>query len=512
MADRLWIGDGPVPAGFDRLGRSVPLGAADAADSSIPAGDGRLIAVVCEALPTSWSGARAVRFLEECHRVLAPGGICRLIGAEGSSAAELAPLAGFLIRGRQATQRASTRAGIGGASPGDVDLAKADAELEDELPRVSILVPAYHAEFLGEALGSAAAQTYRRVEILVCNDHPGSAVRRVVEESQARLGRIDYVENEENLGSVRTYERCFDLARGTYLKYLNDDDLLEPGAVATMVAYAEAFAPSVRLVTSRRLRIGPAGAVLADISSTTPLFFADAYVHGIDLGDFILRHVDNLVGEPTTGFFRKADLADLEPSIFSLAGTRYPFNVDVILWLNLLAKGDAVYVSRPLSRFRVHGGQESQDPRILLSLLTVWRGVFRDARALGFLQAPGGLAEARASLARLLRMRAADRTNPDDVRRRLAEAADEAAREALQEAADVDLSLGDHHSPGLLRELNALREGERWEPPLRHRYTLRGPEEPPPRLTAWGPPRKTAGPLKRARRSVRGFLKSALRR
>lgn len=107
---------------------------------------------------------------------------------------------------------------------------------ESVRPLVSVIIPCYaQSAFLGEAIGSAVAQTYAPLEVIVVDDgspddpapivasHPG--VRLV---SQPNGGRS----SARNTG-VRA-------SHGEYLVFLDADDLLLPHAVETgMRAFAE---------------------------------------------------------------------------------------------------------------------------------------------------------------------------------------------------------------------------------------------------------------------------------
>src|SRR5438128_1186236 len=76
-------------------------------------------------------------------------------------------------------------------TPGRDRRLSADATLSDRVPAgelVSIIIPAYNAErFVAETLGSARAQTYRNLEIIVVDDGSTDGTASVVE----GIARID---------------------------------------------------------------------------------------------------------------------------------------------------------------------------------------------------------------------------------------------------------------------------------------------------------------------------------
>ena len=69
----------------------------------------------------------------------------------------------------------------------------------------------------------------------------------------------------------------------------------------------------------------------------------------------MLKEGHNIIGEPTTTLFRKELLT--EP-FGTLKERQYSCSVDMASWISLLSKGDAVYISEPLSQFRYHAGQQ----------------------------------------------------------------------------------------------------------------------------------------------------------
>lgn len=120
-----------------------------------------------------------------------------------------------------------------------VEFIKESPEYQAEFPLVSICIPAYNPRFLKEALQSALNQEYLNFEIIVSDDSNGEAVQKIV--TSLSDGRIRYFKNAENIGAWENYLQCLSYARGKYIKYLNDDDLLHPQCLKTMVSYMEAY-------------------------------------------------------------------------------------------------------------------------------------------------------------------------------------------------------------------------------------------------------------------------------
>jgi len=105
-------------------------------------------------------------------------------------------------------------------------------------PLVTVLVPTFNRRWtLREALGSLAAQTYANFEALVVNDG-GVSVRDIVD----RLAdpRVVLTEREANRGKAASLNEALAHARGTYVAYLDDDDILYPHHLQRLVETLEA--------------------------------------------------------------------------------------------------------------------------------------------------------------------------------------------------------------------------------------------------------------------------------
>jgi hypothetical protein len=253
------------------------------------------------------------------------------------------------------------------------------------VPLVSILLPAYRERFFAQALASALWQRWPALEVIVCDDSPGDAIERIVRE--AGDARVRYVRNPERLGFARNFSRCFELARGEFIKFLNDDDRLAPHCVDSLVR-AMLANPSVRLATSRRSVIDDAGHVRPDIPATMPVSHVSALVFGRELGDLMLANSTNFVGEPTSVLFRKADVVPEDGLVFRWGARDYHCLADMSLWLRLLARGLAYYEAETLSEFRMHAGQEQRGPSMDLQCAQERLWISREARKCGYLSSP----------------------------------------------------------------------------------------------------------------------------
>ncbi|HUJ01203.1 MAG TPA: glycosyltransferase [Usitatibacter sp.] len=251
---------------------------------------------------------------------------------------------------------------------------------------VCIAIPAYSERYFPEAFASALAQRYAPLEILVCDDSPGTAIEATVR--AASDPRVRYVRNPGTLGFAGNFTKCFREARADLLKFLNDDDRLLPACVESLASVLEAN-PGVRLATSRRRVIGAQGEALADVPATSPVSLLSALVFGRELGDLALVNSMNVIGEPTTVMFRRSHLPIEDDSVFRWGGHEYHCLADMSIWLRLLSSGLAYYCASPLSEYRRHEGQEQRRPGARLECTVERLWIVREARRAGFLAAEG---------------------------------------------------------------------------------------------------------------------------
>ncbi len=252
-------------------------------------------------------------------------------------------------------------------------------------PLVSILIPAYSPQFFPQALGAALAQSWENCEIVVCDDSPGDEIGAIV--AAKRDARIRYERHSPAFGFSGNFTRLFEMARGEFVKFLNDDDLLAPNCVEELLAGFSAH-PGTVLASSRRLLIDSEGKRLADEDATQPLVAGSQAIDGKALGNHLILSSTNRLGEPSTVLFRKDAVRIEGGSLFHWGENEYLCLADMSLWLRLLSVGHAWWDERALSAYRQHGGQLQRSPRgAARCVIERWLIVLDGARA-GFLADP----------------------------------------------------------------------------------------------------------------------------
>ena len=226
---------------------------------------------------------------------------------------------------------------------------------------VSICVPTYNgSRYLEACLDSALAQTYSDSEILIVDDQSTDNSFSIAQDYATRDSRVRVIRNEKNLGLVGNWNQCVFLARGEWIKFLFQDDILEPDCIEKMLAVSR---PGTSLIVCKRKFIfeNDAGGLQENFSNYVQKYNMDRIFFGmteISREDFckavLYNLLGNFVGEPTATMLRR--------SVFSRFGLFNPYLIqlcDLEYWIRVGSHTGLVYVPEILAHFRVHNQASS---------------------------------------------------------------------------------------------------------------------------------------------------------
>ena len=112
-------------------------------------------------------------------------------------------------------------------------------------PKVSIIVPIYNAqEYLKRCVDSILSQDYRDFELLLMDDGSKDASGEICDAYAQQDGRVRVV-HKENTGVSDTRNQALELARGTFLQFLDSDDWIEPQMYERLYEAATAAGTSI---------------------------------------------------------------------------------------------------------------------------------------------------------------------------------------------------------------------------------------------------------------------------
>lgn len=237
-------------------------------------------------------------------------------------------------------------------------------------PRVSVLIPAFNAsDTITAALMSALNQTSSDLEVIVADDGSTDATRDRVTALMSIDDRIRLV-SQPNQGVAVARNAALRVARGTYVSFLDADDLWLPNYLDEMTSALNSLPEAAMAYTDawvlddRHRRIRRRTAMGPWIPPEGPSEQADVLLLQLLRGNFFYNSptIRRSVLEDLGGFDRRASPTE-----------------DYELWLRIVADGRrAVRVPGPLALYRDRAGSLSSDRiRMLEALCRVYR-IVRD--------------------------------------------------------------------------------------------------------------------------------------
>jgi glycosyltransferase involved in cell wall biosynthesis len=217
------------------------------------------------------------------------------------------------------------------------------------MAQVTVLIPAHNAAAtLAQTLDSLTQQHFRDFAVLVVNDASTDHTAAIAHSYADRL-QIDVLTLEQNAGVAGALNAGLARIDSPYIARLDADDLAMPQRLAIQVAFLEAQ-PGI------------------DACGTAMELFVDVPGHGTQLtvkpaSDAAIKTTliqNNCMGHPSMLIRRSFfdDVGHYDP--------RFDYAEDYELWCRgaLLGKCYA-NLAEPLTRYRVHAGQVSQQKSLL---------------------------------------------------------------------------------------------------------------------------------------------------
>ena len=107
---------------------------------------------------------------------------------------------------------------------------------------VSIIVPYYKNQFyIKKTVSSILKQTYRKFEIIIVNDEPGKSSKDILSSLKKKDKRIKIIHNLKNIGAGRSRNKAIKYAKGTYIAFIDSDDLWKKNKLKTQINIMKKF-------------------------------------------------------------------------------------------------------------------------------------------------------------------------------------------------------------------------------------------------------------------------------
>lgn len=252
-----------------------------------------------------------------------------------------------------------------------------------------------------ECFESVLSQTYTSFEVVVVDDQSTDETMDIINSYAKKDPRIRVFRNEHNLGLVQNWNHCIELARGEWIKFVFQDDLLASTCVKTMLSVAS---PKDLMVVCNRSFIFDAIPIAykkaflkyVDICQLDKLFPTTTRISPERVCELLYSHIGiNFIGEPTAVMLNRdafIKFGNFNPHFIQLCDFEY--------WARVGNQYGFVYVPEALATFRLHSDGTTQrnlnnfayrmgmlESLILLHEFT-YQDVFAPLRSTAFHQRP----------------------------------------------------------------------------------------------------------------------------
>ncbi len=234
------------------------------------------------------------------------------------------------------------------------------------MPLISICIPTYNgATYLQEALDSVKTQTYKNIEVVVSDDASSDNTLQLIEKFKEEVAFPVHIFNHTPAGIGANWNHCVQKAKGKYIKFLFQDDVLTPTCIEKMVAIAQQH-KNVGMVYCKREIIAQEE---NKFTKNWIKKFANLHTHwnnlviktGVLPGKTYLKDANlldapqNKIGEPPAVLLHK--------DVFNKVGyfnTKLKQALDIEYWYRLMPYFDVAFIDEALIKFRLHSQQASQ--------------------------------------------------------------------------------------------------------------------------------------------------------
>jgi glycosyltransferase involved in cell wall biosynthesis len=202
---------------------------------------------------------------------------------------------------------------------------------------VSIALATYNGEkFLVEQLDSIINQTYKNIEIIICDDKSIDSTVSIITNYANSDKRISLYENDKNLGYIKNFEKAISLCNGEYIALSDQDDIWMLNKISTLVkeiGNSLLIHSDANLIDDKSSLIGKSYTEYSK-KMTSPKSIIDMILNGSITG--------------CTCLFSSSLLQKIIP---------FPHNIDVHdKWIGIIAYyfGNIKYINIALIKYRQH--------------------------------------------------------------------------------------------------------------------------------------------------------------
>lgn len=183
---------------------------------------------------------------------------------------------------------------------------------EDDVqkPLVSVIMPVYnHPDFFRKSLLSVINQkcNFEYEIIIIDNDHPDFQPKNQAIVQELLSYNIRYYVNAENIGGVGSENRGVQLAKGEYISFCHDDDMLYEDALQNLINTINKLDRKSAAIFGHYVPMDENDNIKPNISEWNTLFLRKKSIYRVSLYDFLLNNYTNGCG----ALFRKSNYLEI---------------------------------------------------------------------------------------------------------------------------------------------------------------------------------------------------------
>lgn len=234
------------------------------------------------------------------------------------------------------------------------------------VPEISVVIPTTGRNcFLGDALRSVEAQTLPASQVIVVCDGIEEARFAPIQELAKNFPRVEIHRLEERQGAAAARNAGLTHARGDYLVFLDDDDILHPEMLENAIGLFRHYSSADVIVCQYQVMFTPSGA--GDYPQLFPFNPNLMDQHPLNQVDSVnYANKKELEEKPLSAFLRYLiPVNSCVIKLESVGNVRFPEDLvqgeDTYFWISLSHEGCKFHLSeKPYAFVRRHGGNTTR--------------------------------------------------------------------------------------------------------------------------------------------------------
>lgn len=230
------------------------------------------------------------------------------------------------------------------------------------LPLVSVCLPTFNGEkYILEALNCIKNQTYRNIELIISDDDSKDQTLIIIQDFIRDFDFPVFIFNHIPKGIGANWNNCIEKANGEFIKFLFQDDLLEPTCIEALIKpLLECNKVGLSFCRRKIIYNKTNKEDIEWIKKYRNLHTSWTNLKPIQNGTKLLNDINflenpkNKVGEPIVVLLRK--------EVFSNIGyfnNDLKQSLDYEFWYRVFTKYKVAFVDEELASFRLHVEQAS---------------------------------------------------------------------------------------------------------------------------------------------------------